>query len=111
GERYSHVPPARWFDQHVQGAEPVVRSDSLTVQIASAAAGIGVVLVPEPSVEPFGLTRVKVGPSLRESAAAWPYDDLFIVTHRALKDVPRVRVVWDCLVKKISDAHPKPRSR
>lgn len=109
--RYAHLPPARWFDKHVSRTEPVVRSDSLTVQIATAVAGVGVVLVPEPSVEPFGLKRVKLGPSLRESSAEWPHDDLFIVTHRALKDVPRVRVVWDFLVKNVTDVRRKSRAR
>jgi DNA-binding transcriptional LysR family regulator len=98
GPKYARIAPARWFDAHVKGTEPVVRSDSLIVQQATVAAGIGVALLPEPSLAAYGVAKVKVAKELREAAAEWPADDFFLVTHRALKDVPRVRVVWDCLV-------------
>ena len=55
-------------------------------------------LVPEPSVEHYRLTPVKLAPALREAAEEWPTDELFLVTHRALRDVPRVRAVWDLLL-------------
>jgi DNA-binding transcriptional LysR family regulator len=99
GPRYSHIAPARWFDAHVKGTEPVVRSDSLNVQVATVASGVGVALMPEPSIAAYDLTPVKVAKALQEAASEWPADDFFLVTHRALKDVPRVRVVWDCLIE------------
>ena len=101
GERLSNVAPARWLEKFARGVEPVVRSDSLRVQLSVLASGLGVGLVPEPSVEPYGLVPLKLGAALRESAAEWPSDEVFLVTHRALRDVPRVRVVWDRLVEKI----------
>jgi len=33
----------------------------------------------------------------RDAAGEWPSDELFLVTYRALRQVPRVRVVWDLL--------------
>jgi len=33
-------------------------------------------------------------PALRADAATWPVDDLWLVGHRALRDVPRVAAVW-----------------
>jgi hypothetical protein len=53
---------------------------------------------------------VTIGRALRAAAAAWPVDELFLVTHRALRDVPRVRVVWDALVarSKTTPIAPKP---
>lgn len=104
GERCGHVPAARWRTEHVE-REPALCSDSLRLQIALAAAGTGVVLVPEPSLAHFGLVRVRVGPALRESAASWPSDDVFLVTHRMLRDVPRVRAVWQHLVVCLGDRH------
>lgn len=101
GERTAHVGPARWHAKHV-GTEPVVRSDSLAVQLASATAGLGVALVPAPSLPHYGLVPVKLAPGLRADAKAWPDDDLFLVTHRALRDVPRVRAVWDALVEHVT---------
>jgi DNA-binding transcriptional LysR family regulator len=98
GERRAQLGPARWHAAHVASAH-AVRSDSLTVQIAAVTAGLGVALVPAPSVSHYGLVPIKLAPKLR--AAALPVDDLFLVTHRALRDVPRVRVVWDGLVARL----------
>jgi len=101
GERLAHVPPARWLAEHVKETEPVVRSDSLRVQIALVHAGIGVALLPEPSFRHFGFVPVKVGTELRAAAARWPGDELYAVTHRALRDVPRVRTVWDYVLERL----------
>ena len=101
GERLSSIAPARWLATHARGAEPVVRSDSLTLQIALARRGVGVALIPEPSVEYYGLVRVKTSAGLREAVEAWPSDELFLVTHRALRQVPRVRVIWELFVDRI----------
>ena len=73
------------------------------VQLAVVAAGVGVALVPVPSVAHFGLVPVKIGAALRPAAEEWPVDELFLVTHRALRDVPRVRVVWDLLALRLGE--------
>lgn len=103
GERLQRIAPARWLAAHAGGVEPVVRSDSLTLQLSLAARGIGVVLVPEPSAAHYGLVAVKTTAALREAAGEWPSDELFLVTHRALRQVPRVRAVWDLLVLRVGD--------
>jgi DNA-binding transcriptional LysR family regulator len=105
--RLSHIGPARWLARHLRGADPMVRSDSLTVQFAVVAAGVGVALLPEPSVEHYGLVPVKIGAALRPAAAEWPEDELFLVTHRALRQVPRVRAVWDLLVERLGERFPR----
>jgi len=97
GERMANVGAARWLAAFAPGVEPVVRSDSLAVQIAALREGIGVALVPGPSLPHFGLVQVSVAKALRGAADAWPSDDLFLVMHRALRDVPRVRAVADRL--------------
>jgi DNA-binding transcriptional LysR family regulator len=103
GERLAQIPPARWLEGHAKGVKPILRSDSLRVQLSAVSTGVGVALLPEPSLEHYGLVPLKFGASLRESAAAWPADELYLVTHRALRDVPRVRVVWDLLLQKIGE--------
>ncbi|MBC7975746.1 MAG: hypothetical protein H7138_12275, partial [Myxococcales bacterium] len=50
----------------------------------------------------YQLAPVKVAPALRASTGAWPTDELFLVTHRALRRVPRVRVVWELLVQQFA---------
>jgi len=100
GERLAGIGAARWLAKHVKNADPVVRSDSLTVQLAALASGVGVALVPEPSVRHYRLVPVKIAPALRRLAEEWPKDELYLVTHRALHNVPRVRVVWDLLLSR-----------
>ena len=89
--------------------EPVLRSDNLRLQLAVLSSGVGVGLVPEPSVEHYGLVPLKLAAPLRESAAQLPAEELFLVTHRALRDVPRVRALWDLLVEKIGERFPSRR--
>jgi len=103
GERRAQTGPARWHARHLRGAEPAVRSDSLRVQLAVVAAGAGVALVPQSSVAYYGLVPVKLGAALRAAAAEWPRDQLYLVTHRALREVPRVRAVWDLLLERLGD--------
>ncbi len=109
-ERLSGATPARWLATHLREVDPVVRSDSLMLQLALARKGVGLALVPEPSVSHHGLVPVKSSAALRE-ASAWPSDELFIATHRALRRVPRVRVVWDLLVSRVAESLGEARSR
>jgi DNA-binding transcriptional LysR family regulator len=107
GERMAHAPAARWTEKHVR-TDPVVRSDSLRVQLAVVSRGVGVALVPAPSVEAYGLVPVQLGASLRAAAADWPADELYLVTHRALRGVPRVRAVWDFLRERVTTRRRAP---
>lgn len=111
GEHLSQIGPARWLATHAKHVEPLVRSDSMKVQLAVVGAGVGVTLVPEPSAQHYGLVPVKLGSALRAAAAQWPTNELFLVTHRALRDVPRVRAVWDLLLQPLRargrGAHPQ----
>jgi DNA-binding transcriptional LysR family regulator len=100
GERHANLKAARWLSARLGGGETVVRSDSLVVQLAVAATGVGAALVPAPSARRFGLVPLELAPALRADAEACPSDDLFLVTHRALRGVPRVRALWDLLVER-----------
>lgn len=109
GPRMAQVGAARWLARHAPDVEPVVRSDSLAVHIAALKERVGVALVPAPSLAYFGLARVELAAALRRSvveggAAAWPADDLFLVMHRALRDVPRVRAVAERLKQALAPA-------
>ena len=105
-ERLAGTTPGRWYAAQLGELEPVLRSDSLTLQISAAATGVGVALIPELSIEHYGLVPLKLAKSLRASLGEWPEDDLFLVTHRGLRNVPRVRAVWDFLLE-----HAPRRSR
>lgn len=104
GERLQGSPPARWYDAFVgDAADPKLRSDNLQLQLAALRRGAGVALVPEPSVTAYGLVRVELARGLEKQAAEWPVSELFLVTHRALREVPRVRVVWELISKRLAE--------
>jgi len=100
GARVAARGPANWLGKHARGVDPVLRSDSLMVQIAAANESVGLALVPEPSAQHYGLVPVKLAAGLRAAAADWPKDELFLVTLRALREVPRVRVLWELLLER-----------
>lgn len=102
GERFASSPAARWVAAHVEG-EPVVRTDSLMLQVTLVATGLGVALLPEPSARHYGLVPVKLGAPLRETAKKWQTAELFLVTHRALRHVPRVNAVWELMVSRLAE--------
>jgi DNA-binding transcriptional LysR family regulator len=107
GEHLVNTTPGRWLSAHAPAIEPVVRSDSLRLQLALVAAGLGVSLVPELSARHYGLVPVKISRVLAGGANAWPADELFLVTHRALRQVPRIRAVWDLLIDRLADRSPR----
>ena len=76
-ERNAHAPQPRWLAKHARGIEPVVRTDSFAVQLAAAVAGLGVLLVPEPSAAHHGLVPLKISTALKEAAQDWPMSELF----------------------------------
>ena len=51
-----------------------------------------------------GLVGVEHAKSLDEAWAALPSGSLWLVGHRALRNVPRVSAVWDLLVEGFSEA-------
>jgi DNA-binding transcriptional LysR family regulator len=87
--------PAAWLKKHAPKADVALRTSHFSSQLAAVQAGLGVALVAEPYLEGRGLVPVRYSPALAESAAAWPNDDLWLVGHRALRDVPRISVVWN----------------
>jgi len=101
GARLAAKGPGKWLETYARGVDPMLRSDSLMVQIAAASAGVGVTLMPEPSAQHYGLLPVKLAHGLRAAAAEWPKDELFLVTLRALREVPRVRALWELLLQRV----------
>jgi DNA-binding transcriptional LysR family regulator len=89
--------PSRWLAQHAAKADVVLRTSQFSAQIAAARTSLGALLVPEPYLRPLGLAAVQYARALAPTIAAAPEDDLWLVCHRVLRDLPRVAAVWTFL--------------
>lgn len=90
---------ARWVAAHVHAAAIALRTSDFGSQLSATAAGLGVALVPVPYAVRLGLEPVRFAPALATTAASWPSDDLWLVGHRALRDLPRIAAVWTFLAE------------
>jgi DNA-binding transcriptional LysR family regulator len=90
-----------WLTKHAARAPMVLRSSNVACQLTAAATGLGVGLFPLPFVRARGLRELRLAPELAASAAQCPTSDLWLVGHRALRDVPRVAAVWKLVADEI----------
>ena len=92
-ERGLHeLPESVWLAQAVPGAQVVLRAAEFNTLLGAAQAGLGVILMPAALARLQGLTVVEACPPYGPRGALW------MVAHRALRDVARVSIVWDWLV-------------
>jgi DNA-binding transcriptional LysR family regulator len=103
--------PTVWLAQHASKAEVVLRTSHFGSQMVAAESGLGLLLLPVPYLRVRNLVPVHFSEALAPSAAAWPADALWLVGHRALRDVPRVAVVWDFLAQELRQASEPRRGR
>ena len=87
----AHNPVADWYDELPAGSHVALRTESVSVALAAAEAGLGLVLLP--------VALGHCAPRLVQ--VPWPRlpapTPLWLVTHASLREVPRVRVVWEFL--------------
>ena len=81
---------ARWFASNVN-VEPLVRASTMLAQVASAECCLGITLLPSVIAEKRRLVRVKLARNLVASAPI-PSDDVYLMCHAALREVPRIKV-------------------
>jgi len=93
----------RWRTANVK-VEPSVRASTMLAQAAAAESSLGVALLPVLAAERRGLVRVRLSRKL--SPLALPSDDVYLVCHAALRDVPRIRAVWTFLLETLLSADP-----
>ncbi len=93
----AHLASARWLRKYAKGNEPVLRTSHFASQVAALVAGVGLAFVPEAYLPLYGLVRASLSPALAAAEAELPVDSVWLVGHRALRNVPRVAVVWDHL--------------
>jgi DNA-binding transcriptional LysR family regulator len=102
GRDLVHIPSGRWLAEHVPESAVLLRTSSIGAQISAAEAGLGLVVVPKVYASVRKLVEVPLGPALAAARAALPRESLWLVGHRALREVPRVAAVWDFIVQSMS---------
>ncbi|MFK7992201.1 MAG: LysR family transcriptional regulator [Sandaracinaceae bacterium] len=90
-QQKAHLPEAQLF-QRLVGRRPRLTCDNLIIMIEAARAGAGAVLMPN-AFEDFEDDVVMLD---HPSPVALEMD-VWLVAHRAIRQVPRVRVVWEWL--------------
>ncbi|MEM7152119.1 MAG: LysR family transcriptional regulator [Myxococcota bacterium] len=106
GEDLAHQPDAQWVARHVEPAHVVLESSSMTAQIEAVRAGIGVMIAPTAYAELPHLQAMPCVARLRESLAELPQGSLWMVGHRATREIPRIAAVWQWL-KSVFESYPQ----
>ena len=90
---HSHFPGQQWLRERLAGQRPVVRSNNWLVQLEAARAGAGLALLPCYLGDP--------DPALHRVGGVIPevFGDQWLLVHRDLRALPRVRAVMDAVVE------------
>ena len=92
-EEHDYMPGQRWVLELLEGRRPAVRVNDWQVLQVVARAGAGLAILPcylgdgDPALR-------RIGPILADVSA-----DQWLLVHRDLRDLPRVRAVMDALVR------------
>jgi DNA-binding transcriptional LysR family regulator len=99
-----HIPTGRWLAERGLGEDAVLRTNHFGSQLSAAEAGLGVVLASEVFAAVRRLTPLATTRPLAADIAALPTEELWLVGHRALRNVPRIAALWEFLSREL--AHP-----
>ncbi len=94
GDDLGHLLPAQLVAQRVPQTSIVLKTSHMGAQFAAASAGTGVLLSDPHSAKVCGLVEIPLAPALRRSLPPLRGGALWLVAHRALRDVPRIASVW-----------------
>jgi DNA-binding transcriptional LysR family regulator len=107
GVELAQLHAAKWLAARVKGP-PLLRTNSFALQVSALREGLGVALAPEPYAGVHALTPLEVSRRLKKDVAALPVDELWLVAHESMRQVPRVAATWDFLASHFTAA-PRPR--
>ncbi|HEU4403774.1 MAG TPA: LysR family transcriptional regulator [Polyangiaceae bacterium] len=91
-DAFAHLPEAQWLARHAAGERVALRANSPLSQLAAVRAGFGKGVLARWFAEDAG-GLVEVAPP-----APPPVREAWLVVHRDLRDVPRVRALLDAVV-------------
>src|SRR5690606_26467884 len=104
GDDLAHLPCARWLRSQVPEERIVLRTSSVDAQLRAMEAGLGAALHLRSFAAVGDLVPLPLEPALAKTVPPFPRGDIWLVTHRALRQVPRVAVVWDFLIDALAEA-------
>lgn len=96
---FSHLPSARWLNEHVPDMTSTLASTSLVTQIAAVKAGLGLAVLPC-----FIAAQNKDLVEVIHTQHVFS-EDLWLVSHTDLVASSRIRAVADFLTEIIAEAH------
>ena len=91
------APEDAWREQVAKG-EVRVSTNSFHAQVEAVRAGLGVAVLPDMLCPPLNLVPIP----LPAGVPAPPNIDMYLVTPRALRKVPRIAAVFDALAASLS---------
>jgi len=94
----SQGPATQWLEATTGHRLPAVRANTLVAQVAAVENSLGAALLPVPIGRVRKLVRIRPSKQLANKTPPLPTDDVWLMTHRELREVPRIRAVWDILV-------------
>ena len=97
GEDLAHLFPARTLAEHVPEERLVLRTSHMGTQFAAALEGVGVMFSDPQSARRAGLVEVPLSPSLRRALPPLRGGEVWLVVHRALREIPRIAAVFSFL--------------
>jgi DNA-binding transcriptional LysR family regulator len=101
GDDLAHMPDARWLRAQVPEERIVLRTSSVEAQLRAMATGLGAALHVRAFASAEALAPLELSPALQKRLPPYPRGELWLVTHRALRQVPRVMAVWDFLLAEL----------
>ncbi|HEY0720179.1 MAG TPA: LysR family transcriptional regulator [Gammaproteobacteria bacterium] len=98
GEQLRHLEENRWLETLAGDARFVVRSDDTHTRLAAAAAGVGLAVLPHILAQRFSQLQRVI------EDAEVPSKPIWLVVHRDLRHLARVRAVLDWLMELFSES-------
>lgn len=102
----SHLPAARWLAAKVPATRIIYRSNEISAVWGAARAGLGLALLP--TYMPPGRGTLLHGPAIPELESG-----LWLLTHRDLRQVPRIRTVINTILQSLKGSRlnaPPPKA-
>jgi DNA-binding transcriptional LysR family regulator len=94
GQGLAHIDDATWVLEQVAPSSILLRTDRMETQLSAVRAGGCALVTAAPFGDLAGLTQLRLSPALKRRMRPLPRQQLWLVGHRALRDVPRVAAVW-----------------